>query len=143
MATIRLSGHTLPPAAARRPVVARRARTPESARPAVLLQHHGEMEGSGRGRARAPRRRQQRALLRDEEEPGTHSRADRLLRISYLVGIFKALNVLYSEKLADEWMRLPNSNVIFAGQTPLAYLIGGGQPAMQVVRRLLDARRAG
>jgi hypothetical protein len=68
---------------------------------------------------------------------------DRLLRISYLVGIFKALNVLYSEKLADEWMRLPNSNVIFAGQTPLAYLIGGGQPAMQVVRRLLDARRAG
>ncbi len=68
---------------------------------------------------------------------------DRLLRISYLVGIFKALNVLYSEALADAWMRQPNTNAIFAGQTPLAYLTAGGLPAMQVVRRLLDARRAG
>jgi hypothetical protein len=68
---------------------------------------------------------------------------DRLVRISYLVGIFKALNVLYSETLADQWMQLPNSNVIFAGQAPLAYLVAGGQPAMQIVRRLLDARRAG
>jgi Antitoxin Xre/MbcA/ParS C-terminal toxin-binding domain len=69
--------------------------------------------------------------------------ADRLLRISYLVGIFKALNVLYSEALADAWIRRPNTNAIFAGQTPLAYLTTGGLPAMQVVRRLLDARRAG
>ena len=68
---------------------------------------------------------------------------DRLLRISYLVGIFKALNVLYSEALADAWIRRPNTNVIFAGQTPLVYLTTGGLPAMQIVRRLLDARRAG
>lgn len=66
---------------------------------------------------------------------------DRLLRISYLVGIFKALNILYSKKLADAWVRLPNSNRIFGGQTPLAYMIKGGLPAMQTVRRLLDARR--
>lgn len=69
--------------------------------------------------------------------------ADRLLRISYLIGIFKALNVLYSEKLADAWIRLPNSNRIFGGQTPLAYMIKGGVPALQTVRRLLDARRGG
>ena len=69
--------------------------------------------------------------------------ADRLLRISYLVGIFKALNLLYSDTLADEWIRRPNGNAIFAGQTPLAYLTTGGLPAMQIVRRLLDARRAG
>jgi len=31
----------------------------------------------------------------------------------------------------------------FAGQTPLSYMIAGGLPAMQIVRRLLDARRAG
>ena len=68
---------------------------------------------------------------------------DRLLRISYVIGIFKALNLLYSTTLADAWMNRPNSNAIFAGQTPLAYLIAGGLPAMQVVRRLLDARRAG
>lgn len=68
---------------------------------------------------------------------------DRLLRISYLVGIFKALNILYSEKLADAWMQLENKNRIFGGQSPLTYVIKGGAPAMQTVRRLLDARRGG
>ena len=69
--------------------------------------------------------------------------ADRLLRISYLVGIFKALNILYSKKLADAWIGLPNTNRIFGGETPLAYMLKGGIPAMQTVRRLLDARRGG
>jgi len=68
---------------------------------------------------------------------------DRLTRISYLIGIFKALHILHSRSLADQWVTLPNSNAIFAGQTPLAYMIRGGLPAMQTVRRLLDARRAG
>lgn len=69
--------------------------------------------------------------------------ADTLLRISYLVGIFKALHILHSEPLADEWVRLPNTNRIFDGRTPLAYMAQGGMPAMQTVRRLLDARRGG
>ncbi len=69
--------------------------------------------------------------------------ADQMQRISYLVGIFKALNILHSQKLADEWVRLPNTNRIFAGRTPLEYMIRGGVPAMQTVRRLLDARRGG
>ena len=69
--------------------------------------------------------------------------ADRLTRISYLIGIFKALNILYSEALADQWIRRPNDNPIFAGRTPLTYMTRGGQPAMQTVRRLLDARRGG
>jgi hypothetical protein len=68
---------------------------------------------------------------------------DRLTRISYLIGIFKALNILYSDKLADRWVQLPNSNPVFGGQTPLAYMERGGLPAMQTVRRLLDARRGG
>lgn len=69
--------------------------------------------------------------------------ADKLLRISYLIGIFKALNILHREVLADEWVRLPNTNRIFGGVTPLAYMMKGGVPAMQTVRRLLDARRGG
>lgn len=68
---------------------------------------------------------------------------DRLTRISLLVGIFKALRILHGEALADRWIHLPNKNPIFAGQPPLAYMIQGGLPAMQVVRRLLDSRRAG
>ena len=66
---------------------------------------------------------------------------DRLVRVSLLVGIFKALNTLYSQKLADAWILLPNSNPMFAGEAPLAYMVKGGQPAMMRVRQLLDARR--
>jgi hypothetical protein len=69
--------------------------------------------------------------------------ADTLTRISYLVGIFKALNILYSKKLADAWIQRPNANPIFGGQTALAYMVKGGIPALQVVRRLLDARQGG
>jgi hypothetical protein len=68
---------------------------------------------------------------------------DRLTRVSYLIGIYKALHILHSDVLADQWVQLPNSNPIFAGQSPLAYMVRGGLPAMQTVRRLLDARRAG
>src|ERR1039458_2921610 len=68
---------------------------------------------------------------------------DKLTRVSLLVGIFKALNILYSAKLADAWVQLPNSNPIFSGQTPLAYMLRGGLPAMLRVRQLLDARRGG
>jgi hypothetical protein len=69
--------------------------------------------------------------------------ADRLLRVSYLIGIFKALHILHGEALADAWVRLPNSNRLFRGQSPLAFMLAGGIPAMQTVRRLLDARRGG
>ena len=69
--------------------------------------------------------------------------ADKLLRISYLLGIFNALNVLHGRPLADEWVSLPNTNRIFGGRTPLAYMVRGGPPAMSTVRRLLDARQAG
>jgi hypothetical protein len=69
--------------------------------------------------------------------------ADVLTRISYLIGIFKALNILYGEKLADEWVRLPNSNRLFGGLTPLVFMARGGIPALQTLRRLLDARRGG
>jgi len=69
--------------------------------------------------------------------------ADTLLRVSYLIGIFKALNILHGRALADEWVHLPNTNRIFGGTTPLAYMLKGGVTAMQTVRRLLDARRGG
>ena len=72
-----------------------------------------------------------------------HLDQDRLLRISYLIGIFKSLNILFSPALADRWVQLPNRNTIFGQRTPLAYMLRGGAPAMETVRRLLDARRGG
>jgi hypothetical protein len=67
--------------------------------------------------------------------------ADELTRISYLLGIFKALNVLHGDALADAWMRLPNTNRMFGGIAPLEYVARGGIPALDQLRRLLDARR--
>jgi hypothetical protein len=68
---------------------------------------------------------------------------DMLTRISLLLGIFKALNILYSPTLADAWVLLPNRNPMFRGISPLAYMIQRGQPGMVHVRQLLDARRGG
>jgi hypothetical protein len=68
---------------------------------------------------------------------------DKLTRVSLLVGIFKALNILYGTKLADAWVQLPNTNPLFGGETPLAYMLKGGVPSMMRVRQLLDARRGG
>jgi len=68
---------------------------------------------------------------------------DRITRISYLIGIYKALHILYGDALADEWVRLPNRNAVFGGRSPLEYMMAGGLLAMQTVRRLLDARRGG
>src|SRR5471032_1894562 len=62
---------------------------------------------------------------------------------SALKGIYKALHIIYGDKLADEWVGLPNSNIVFEGRTPLAYMLGGGMAAMHLVRQLLDARRGG
>lgn len=76
-----------------------------------------------------------------KREPERVCSVDELTRISYLIGIFKALNVLHGTELADRWMQLPNSNRLFGGRTPLQSVVDGGIPALDQVRRLLDARR--
>jgi len=68
---------------------------------------------------------------------------DQLTRISLLIGIYKALNILYGEKLADAWMQLANTNPMFGGDSPVNYVKKGGIPALMRVRQLLDARRGG
>lgn len=68
---------------------------------------------------------------------------DQLTRISLLLGIYKALNILYSAKLANAWITLPNTFSMFGGDSPLNYLKKGGIPAFIRVRQLLDARRGG
>lgn len=78
-----------------------------------------------------------------KKNPDRVLEVDRITRISYLIGIYKSLHIQYGDKLADEWVSLANSNRIFAGRTPLQYMMAGGLLAMQTVRSLLDARRGG
>lgn len=68
---------------------------------------------------------------------------DELTRISYIVGIYKALHILLPDEPADQWMTRPNDNFLFGGQTPLDIVVRGGIPGLQQVRGLLDAARGG
>lgn len=68
---------------------------------------------------------------------------DTLTRISLAIGIYKALNIYFNKPLADRWMTLDNRGSMFAGASPIEYMIRNGLPGMVDVRRLLDAWRGG
>ncbi len=68
---------------------------------------------------------------------------DRITRVSYLIGIYKALHGLYGDPLADQWVKMPNTNMLFAGHSPLEMMMQGGIVAMQQVKTLLDSSRSG
>ena len=65
------------------------------------------------------------AIRIDELNPPELSQ-EQLFRTSYLIGIYRPLHVLHGDKLADEWVKLPNTNVMFSGEVPLIYMILGG-----------------
>ena len=76
-------------------------------------------------------------------DPGTLS-FDMLMRVSLVLGIYKALHILYPEPdLADRWLKLPNSNPLFGGRPALELMTEAGMDGLYQVRRLLDARRGG
>ena len=67
---------------------------------------------------------------------------DMLTRLSLVLGIYKALHVLYPDAgLADRWVKLPNAHPLFGGRPALALMTEGGIDGLYQVRRLLDARR--
>jgi hypothetical protein len=67
---------------------------------------------------------------------------DTLTRLSLILGIYKSLQVLYPEpRFANGWIRMPNTNLLFGGTSPLTLMIDGGIDGLYRVRRLLDARR--
>ncbi|WP_315928275.1 antitoxin Xre/MbcA/ParS toxin-binding domain-containing protein [Mesorhizobium sp. SP-1A] len=68
---------------------------------------------------------------------------DTLTRISALIGIFKGLRLLFSEQLADEWVRLPNKGPLYGGRRPLDAMLEGGIPKLLQVRQHIDALRGG
>jgi hypothetical protein len=66
---------------------------------------------------------------------------DTLRRIGYVAGIYKALELVYSDPhLADDWIRRPNR--AFGDQTPLQRMRAGDVTDLAAVRSYLDAARA-
>lgn len=68
--------------------------------------------------------------------------ADTLERISYVMGIYKALRILLpTEEAANQWIKKPNAARGFNGKSALDRMLGGRVIDLADVRRYLDAER--
>lgn len=69
---------------------------------------------------------------------------DTLERLSLLLGIYKALQILLPDPArADQWITTPNTAPLFGGGTALERLLAGNVGDLFVVRQYLDAQRGG
>lgn len=69
---------------------------------------------------------------------------DTLERISYVLGVYKALQVLLPDnKSADEWIRRPNSAPLFAGRSALDRIMSGRVADLFLVRQHLEVELNG
>jgi hypothetical protein len=69
---------------------------------------------------------------------------DTLERISYILGIYKSLQILLPEtEAADKWIKKPNSAPLFMGKSALEFLSNGNLSDLFLVRNYLDAQRGG
>lgn len=74
----------------------------------------------------------------------TELRRDTLERLSYILGIYKALQILLPDPgAADAWVKQPNAAPLFGGGSALARMLGGNVADLLVVRQYLDAQRGG
>jgi hypothetical protein len=66
---------------------------------------------------------------------------DTVERISYVLGIFKAINILLpNPQRADAWMRKPRQEPIFGERSALNRMCAGNIGDLYVVRQFLDAQ---
>ncbi|MEW6119551.1 MAG: MbcA/ParS/Xre antitoxin family protein [Pseudomonadota bacterium] len=69
---------------------------------------------------------------------------DTLERLSYLLGIYKALQILLPDTAAaDAWVKKPNTAPGFGGRSALDRMLGGNVADLVAVRQYLDAQRGG
>jgi Protein of unknown function (DUF2384) len=69
---------------------------------------------------------------------------DQVDRVSYLVGIFKALGILFpNSQAADSWIKKPNAAALFGGKSALEFMLSGSMRHLELVRQYLDAQRGG
>lgn len=69
---------------------------------------------------------------------------DLLERLSYLLGIYKALQILLPDPAAaDGWIRRPNAAVLFGGRSALDFMLSGNVAELYLTRQYLDAQRGG
>lgn len=73
---------------------------------------------------------------------GSKLSRDVLERISYVLGIYKALQILFPDPAqADTWIKKPNE--VFGGRSALDRMMGGNVGDLHAVRSYLDHVRGG
>ena len=83
-------------------------------------------------------------FFRWRQAEGVALPADTLERISYVFGIYSALQVLLPKaEAADAWVRRPNTAPIFGGRSALERMLSGQVGDLFLVRQYLDAQRGG
>lgn len=71
-----------------------------------------------------------------------HVGQDVLERISYVLGIYKALHIIFPvPSQADAWIKKPNTAPLFDGASALDRMLAGQVADLFVVRQYLDAQR--
>ena len=79
-----------------------------------------------------------------KRDPSAVLPRDTLERISYILGVYKALQILLPDELAaDEWVKRPNAAPLFGGRSALDRMLSGQVADLFVVRQYLDAQRGG
>lgn len=68
---------------------------------------------------------------------------DQLLRLSAVIGIYKSLELYFSDPLSRAWFTRPNTGPLFGGARPVDTAIEGGLPQILAIRTYLDALRGG
>ena len=67
---------------------------------------------------------------------------DTVERLSYLLGIYQALQILLPQPAAaDQWLRRPNDAAPFGGRSALDRMLSGQVADLFLVRQYLDAQR--
>jgi hypothetical protein len=94
---------------------------------------------------------QRRVLIGDISKPTYHNwqngkvgtlTRDQLERISLVLGIHEGLKLLFADEAsAQRWLRSPNRDLPFGGQSPLERALKGSIDDLYAVRRYLDAWR--
>ena len=77
-----------------------------------------------------------------KKHPPAQLPRDVLERISYVLGIYKALQILLPEPAAaDGWIRKVNDAPLFGGKAAIDRMLSGNVADLYVVRQYLDAQR--
>lgn len=128
-------------------VAAAAARTPEELAPAALRTFFRISDAWGLTQAEA------RILLGNPPESTYYKwksgkvgnvSSDLVERISYVLGIYKALQILLPDPAAaDAWVKRPSSAPLFNGRSALQLMLSGRVADLFLVRQFLDAERGG